>query len=183
MYKVLLVASVVGLVWESFAKDISSDVFDIKADILKEYSVLISDRIRKEAENISAPFVFPAENEDVLFCGRAKMKAEDIVVTYVSGGVTNEYCFPYPIQEDVCSCNVITTRVNTALYSRRDASKDRIGPNTSIVDYKKQQDFFAGEFPICTIGTNGTAVIREKYRVIGNIELFVRYIHYDKALK
>lgn len=182
MYKVLLIASVVGLVWESFAKDISSDVFDIKADILKEYSALISDRIRKEAENISAPFLSPKENEDVLVCGWAKIKAEDIVVTYVSGGVTNEYCFPCLIQEDVRCCNVITTRVDTALYSRRDASKDRIGPNTSC-NYKRQQDFFAGEFPICTIGTNGTAVIREKYRVIGNIELFSRYMHYDRVIE
>ena len=182
MYKVLLIASVVGLVWESFAKDISSDVFDIKADILKEYSALISDRIRKEAENISAPFLSPKENEDVLVCGWAKIKAEDIVVTYVSGGVTNEYCFPCSIQENVRCCNVITTRVDTALYSLRDASKDRIGPNTSY-NYKRQQDFLAGEFPICTISTNETTVIRENYKESGSIELFVRYIHYDKTLK
>lgn len=182
MCKVLLVASVFGLSFVSLAKDLPLDVSATETEIRKEYSTLIPNRVRMYVENISAPFLSPKENEDVLVCGWAKIKAEDIVVTYVSGGVTNEYCFPCLIQEDVRCCNVITTRVDTALYSRRDASKDRIGPNTSC-NYKRQQDFLAGEFPICTIGTNGTTVIRENYKESGSIELFVRYIHYDKALK
>lgn len=177
--KYMVVSFMFMLSFVTLARDVDSGANGIRSVIWKEYSKRISERLRTKAE--TWPAVYCAEeNEDMLVSGRIKIRAEDVNVSCVSCGVTNEYCFSNSIEEDVVRCSVVTARTDVVRCSKRCPSGDRIGP-ISEVDFTIDWCEGADDVPICTIGTNNVYIIKESHTEIGEGRLFCRYMCYDKA--